>query len=59
MAHAGLQGVLHDVVINLRSIDDQAFCRVAETRVADLLRAGEQALAEKRSRGRRRTKVAV
>jgi methenyltetrahydrofolate cyclohydrolase len=46
MAHAGLQGAARNVLINLKSIDDEAFCRVAETRVADLLQAGEQTLAQ-------------
>ena len=46
MAHAGLRGAARNVLINLKSIDDEAFCRTAETRVADLLQAGEQALSD-------------
>jgi formiminotetrahydrofolate cyclodeaminase len=46
MAHAGLRGAARNVLINLKSIDDEAFCRAAETRVADLLEVGEQALVE-------------
>jgi formiminotetrahydrofolate cyclodeaminase len=46
MAHAGLCGAARNVRINLKSIGDDAFCRAAEARVADLLRAGEQALVE-------------
>jgi len=46
MAYAGLHGAVRNVRINLKSIDDEAFCRAAETRVADLLQAGEQSLAE-------------
>jgi formiminotetrahydrofolate cyclodeaminase len=46
MAHAGLRGAARNVLVNVKSIDDSAFCRAAETRVAELLTAGEQALAE-------------
>jgi formiminotetrahydrofolate cyclodeaminase len=45
MAHAGLLGAARNVLINLKSIDDAAFCRAAEMRIAELLRAGEHALA--------------
>jgi len=46
LAHAGLRGAARNVRINLKSIDDEGFCMSAEARVADLLQAGEQALAE-------------
>jgi len=46
MAYAGLQGAARNVRINLKIIDDEAFCRAAEARVADLLRRGEQTLSE-------------
>jgi methenyltetrahydrofolate cyclohydrolase len=46
VSYAGLRGAARNVLVNLKSIDDAAFCRAAETRVAELLAAGEQALAE-------------
>ncbi len=54
MAHAGLVGAARNVRINLKSIDDEAFCRAAETRVAGAASRG-RAGAGRGARGRRRT----
>jgi len=45
LAHAGLLGAVRNVQINLRSLDDAAFCRAAETAIARLLQEGERLLA--------------
>ncbi|MEJ5200418.1 MAG: cyclodeaminase/cyclohydrolase family protein, partial [Anaerolineae bacterium] len=44
LAHAGLQGAVRNVRINLRQIGDEAFVQAAEARVAHLLERGERAL---------------
>ncbi len=44
MAHAGLQGAVRNVRVNLQSIEDAAFCTAIEARAGDLVAAGEQAL---------------
>jgi formiminotetrahydrofolate cyclodeaminase len=45
MAYAGLQGAGRNVRVNLRTIRDEAFCREAEQRVAELLVEGQKGLA--------------
>jgi formiminotetrahydrofolate cyclodeaminase len=46
MAHAGLQGAVRNVRVNLRSIEDAAFCTATEARVTGLVAACERALVE-------------
>lgn len=46
VAHAGLMGAARNVHINLQSITDLPFRQDAAARAADLIRVGEQVLAE-------------